>query len=131
MLTAHVRTIAGRKIVFDKDGFLMDFEDWSEEVFECLAKESGLSSIDDRHWRVIRFLRSFYAYNGRAPLHRQLKEGTGMSVLEMEELISRRNQKRGQADGRTSQPQVMLNPGWGKRQPRTQGVENPEWLMTI
>ena len=82
-----VRTIAGRDIVFDKDGFFMHFEDWSEEAFEWLAKESGLLQIDDRHWRVIRFLRSFYAYNRRAPLHRQLKEGTGMSLLEMEGLF--------------------------------------------
>jgi dissimilatory sulfite reductase related protein len=82
-----VRTIAGREIVFDKDGFLMDFEDWSEEVFEWLAKESGLSRIDDQHWRVIWFLRSFYAYNRRAPLHRQLKEGTGMSLLEIDALF--------------------------------------------
>ena len=83
----RVRTISGRKIVFDKDGFLTVFAEWSEEVFEYLARESGLLSIDDRHWRVIRFLRSFYAYNGRAPLHRQLKEGTGMSVLEIEKLF--------------------------------------------
>jgi tRNA 2-thiouridine synthesizing protein E len=82
-----VRTVAGRNIVFDRDGFLTDFENWSEEVFECLAKESGLSTIGDRHWLVIRFLRSFYAQNRRAPLHRQLKAGTGMSVLEMEGLF--------------------------------------------
>jgi TusE/DsrC/DsvC family sulfur relay protein len=82
-----VRNIAGRQIVFDRDGFFMNFEDWSEEIFECLAKESGLSNIDDRHWQVIRFLRNYYAYNGRAPLHRQLKEGIGMSVLEMETLF--------------------------------------------
>jgi TusE/DsrC/DsvC family sulfur relay protein len=69
-LERSVRVIAGREIVFDKDGFFMHFEDWSEEVFECLARESGLSDVGDVHWLVIRFLRSFYAYNRRAPLHR-------------------------------------------------------------
>lgn len=82
-----MRNIAGRQIIFDKDGFFMNFEDWSEEIFEYLAKESGLSDINDKHWQVIRFLRNYYAYNGRAPLHRQMKEGTGMSILEMEALF--------------------------------------------
>ena len=80
----QLRAIAGRKVVFDKDGFLNDFADWSEELFGFLAEESGLQEIDDRHWRVIRFLREFYATNGRAPLNRQLSEGTGMSLLELE-----------------------------------------------
>jgi dissimilatory sulfite reductase related protein len=82
-----VRNIAVRQIVFDRDGFLVDFEDWSEELFECLAQESGLPTVGDQQWRVIRFLRSYYAYHRRAPLHRQLKEGMGMSVLEMEGLF--------------------------------------------
>jgi tRNA 2-thiouridine synthesizing protein E len=86
-LERSVRVIAGREIVFDKDGFFMHFEDWSEEAFEYLAKESGLSGVRDEHWLVIRFLRSFYAYNRRAPLHRQLKEGTNMSILELEALF--------------------------------------------
>ena len=52
-----------------------------------LARESGLAELDEKHWRLIRFLRDFYGYNGRAPLNKQLKEGTGMSVLEMEGLF--------------------------------------------
>ena len=81
------RTLAGRKISFDMEGFFNDFEDWSEELFQCLAREVGLVQADDRHWRVIRFLREFYAMNGRAPLNRQLKQGTGMSLLELEKLF--------------------------------------------
>ena len=81
------RSVAGRKVFFDEEGFLLDFSDWSEDLFECLAKESGLANISDRHWQIIRFLRNYYSYNGRAPLHRQLREGTGMSVLEMEDLF--------------------------------------------
>jgi dissimilatory sulfite reductase related protein len=82
-----VRIIDDRKILFDGEGFFNDFDDWSESVFLILAEELGLSEITDRHWKVIRYFREFYAYNGRAPLNRQLREGTGMSVMEMEQLF--------------------------------------------
>jgi dissimilatory sulfite reductase related protein len=83
----RVRIMDGRKILFDGEGFLNDFDDWSEALFETLAGERGLTRITDQHWRVVRFLREFYAYHGRAPLNRQLKEGSGMSVMDLEKLF--------------------------------------------
>ena len=82
-----VRVMDGRKILFDGEGFLNDFDDWSEAVFDILTRERGLIRITDQHWRVVRFLREFYAYHGRAPLNRQLREGTGLSVMELEKLF--------------------------------------------
>lgn len=83
----HVRVVAGREILFDGDGFLHDFADWSEEVFGSLARESGLTVLEEPHWRVVRFLREYYAANGRAPLNRQLSAGTGMSLLELKQVF--------------------------------------------
>ena len=83
----RIRAIADREVFFDREGFLYEFNDWSEELFEFLAKEAGLLEIDDRYWHVIRFLREFYAMNGRAPLNRQLTEGTGMRLMELEKLF--------------------------------------------
>ncbi len=83
----RVRSIAGREIVFDADGFFNDFYDWSEETFEILAGESGVVSITEQHRQVVRFLREFYAYHGRGPLNRQIKEGVGLSTLEVQQLF--------------------------------------------
>jgi TusE/DsrC/DsvC family sulfur relay protein len=82
-----VREIAGREVAFDEEGFFDDFEAWSEEVFEALAYESGVSPITGRHRQVVRFLREFYAYNGRAPLNNELRKGIGMSLLELNSLF--------------------------------------------
>jgi tRNA 2-thiouridine synthesizing protein E len=82
-----VRIIGQREIVFDSDGFLNDFSDWSEEVCILLAGEAGLAELTDSHWRVVRFLRDFYGGNGRAPLNNQLRKGTGISLLELEALF--------------------------------------------
>lgn len=83
----RVRCIAGRDIVFDAEGFFNDFYDWSEEVFRVLAEESGIVCITEQHWRVVRFLREFYAYHGRTPLNHQVKTGTGLSALELQHLF--------------------------------------------
>jgi len=82
-----VREIGGRRIVFDSEGFLNDFADWSEDVCDLLARESGLLDLSEAHWQVIRFLRRFYGEQGRAPLNNQLRRGTGMPLLELEKLF--------------------------------------------
>jgi len=82
-----VRSIGQREIVFDSEGFLNDFSDWTEEICAVLAGECGLAELAEKHWRVIRFLREFYAGHGRAPLNSQLKKGTGMPLLDLETIF--------------------------------------------
>ena len=81
------RTVAGRRILFDGEGFLWNIEDWSEEVAKALAGESGLDEITETHWRVIGFLRDYFLTQGRAPLNAQLRSGLGMSLMELESLF--------------------------------------------
>lgn len=83
----YSRSIAGRSILFDKEGFLWQPGDWSEEIAEALARESGLEHLGEEHWHVLRFLREFYYNNGRAPLNRQLVAGTAISLLVIEKLF--------------------------------------------
>jgi dissimilatory sulfite reductase related protein len=81
------RTIAGREIAFDDEGFLWHAEDWTEEVAGILALECGIDELSDTQWVVIRFLREYFSYHGRAPLNRDLKKGVGMSLMELEALF--------------------------------------------
>ena len=82
-----MRSIAGREVLFDSEGFLVDPLQWTEEVARALAGENGVDALTDLHWQVIRFIREYYSQNGRAPLNRQLKTGTGLSILEIETLF--------------------------------------------
>ncbi|MEE4113954.1 MAG: TusE/DsrC/DsvC family sulfur relay protein [Desulfobacteraceae bacterium] len=82
-----LREIAGRNVVFDDEGFFEHFEEWSQEIFEALARECGIEQITDRHRQVVRFLREFYAYNARAPLNSEFRKGTAMSLLDLEGLF--------------------------------------------
>ncbi len=82
-----LRTVAGRELLFDGEGFLWHPEDWSEQVAETLWAEDGPGALTETQWRVLRYLRDYYLSNGRAPLNRQLAKGTGLSLLEIEELF--------------------------------------------
>jgi tRNA 2-thiouridine synthesizing protein E len=86
-LGEKVRRIAGKEITFDGEGFFWDPRQWDEEAAEAMAEEAGLKELNDIHWRILRFLREYYFENGRSPLNRQIKEGTGISLMEMEGLF--------------------------------------------
>ena len=81
------RIVAGRRILFDNEGFLWNMEDWTEEVAKTLADESGLREMTETHWRVIRFMRDYFVDQGRAPLNARLKSGLGMTLMELERLF--------------------------------------------
>jgi dissimilatory sulfite reductase related protein len=81
------RLIGGRRVYFDSDGFLWDSQDWSEEWAECMACEGGLGQLTETHWKVLRFIREFYLSTGRAPRNRPLRDGTGLSMREIEGLF--------------------------------------------
>lgn len=83
----QVRVLAGREINFDSEGFFWDADDWSEELAELLARESGLEALTEVHWKVLRFIREYYLDNGRAPMNRHIRQGTGMSLAEVESLF--------------------------------------------
>jgi tRNA 2-thiouridine synthesizing protein E len=83
----QIRQVAGRRIIFDAEGFFWNPEDWTEEVARTLARECGLEELTAEHWRVLHFLRDYFFDQGRAPLNRQLKAGVGMSMMELEALF--------------------------------------------
>jgi dissimilatory sulfite reductase related protein len=78
------RRLGGRDVLVDKEGFLWHPEDWTEDVAVALAEEGGIEALSDVQWRVVRFLREYFFYNGRAPLNRDIKAGLGMSLMELE-----------------------------------------------
>ncbi len=79
-----VYTVNGEKVTVDEDGFLVDPESWSEELARILAEEEGITELSDTHWRVLKFWRTYYFTNGKAPLNSQLKKGTGLTMAEIQ-----------------------------------------------
>ena len=83
-LGQRARVLGGKEVFLDKEGFLWHPEDWTEEVAASLALECGIERLSEVQWRLIRFLREYFSYHGRAPLNRDLKAGLNMSLMELE-----------------------------------------------
>jgi tRNA 2-thiouridine synthesizing protein E len=62
-MTEHPRTADPR---LDSEGYLIDPERWSEELARDIASGEGLT-LGDEHWKVIAFMRAFYADRQVAP----------------------------------------------------------------
>jgi len=62
-MTTHSDAAEAR---LDDEGYLIDPEQWSEEVARDVAAREGLTLGDD-HWKVIAFMREYYADRQVAP----------------------------------------------------------------
>ena len=70
--TAGGLEVAGRSIPLRPDGRLQNLDDWSPEVAEALARESGLDMTED-HWTVVNLMRSYYQEYNVSPVRKLLK----------------------------------------------------------
>ena len=49
------KTIAGKNITVNEEGYLTDFSQWDEQVGEALATEANIN-LSPRHWEVLKYL---------------------------------------------------------------------------
>jgi tRNA 2-thiouridine synthesizing protein E len=57
----------GTAYEIDEDGYLVDWQQWSEGLAAQMAKEDGLD-LSDAHWEVIKFLREYFEKFQIAPM---------------------------------------------------------------
>jgi len=79
--------VDGREIEVDEDGFIVNFEDWSEEVARAIAAIDGVHTLTDDHWKVINYLRDYYRQFQIAPMIRKLCKETGFTLKYIYELF--------------------------------------------
>ncbi len=72
--------INGKTIETDPEGYLVNLEDWSDEVARFLASQDKLT-LEDNHWKIIHYMRDYFNEYGTAPnlriLQKALKEEFG------------------------------------------------------
>jgi tRNA 2-thiouridine synthesizing protein E len=55
--------VGGQTVETDANGYLVNIEDWSEDVASAMAEKEGLE-LTQKHWDLINFLRDEYVNNG-------------------------------------------------------------------
>ncbi len=81
------KTIAGKTVEVDAEGFLVNPDDWNEEIAKELAKEEGIEELTETHWKVINFMRQDYKERGQIPTIRRIKNAGGVPVQDLYKLF--------------------------------------------
>ena len=80
-------TLDGVAVTVNDEGFFDNPDDWNEAMAVELARAEGIDPLTDRHWQVIRFMRTEYAAKGTGPTVRVLGKTSGVSVKELYQLF--------------------------------------------
>jgi len=79
--------VNGVEIELDEDGFMVDPDQWNEDIAKVLAKAEEVEELTEAHWELIRYLRNYYAEFGIAPMVRKLTKETGLKLNQVYELF--------------------------------------------
>ena len=79
--------LAGHDVEVDGEGFFVYPEQWTEAMVPELARAAGIDELTDRHWLVIRFMRTEYEQKGTGPTVRVLGKTSGVPIKELYELF--------------------------------------------
>jgi tRNA 2-thiouridine synthesizing protein E len=65
--------VNGQTIECDANGYLLNLDDWNEEVAQVIATQEEIGDLTQRHWDLINYLRDEYLNNaGNQPNMRNL-----------------------------------------------------------
>jgi TusE/DsrC/DsvC family sulfur relay protein len=77
------QTVAGIEVEVNDEGFFVDPDRWTEAMAPELARNEGIDSLTEDHWRVIKFMRQEYQEKGTGPTVRILGKTSGIPVKEL------------------------------------------------
>jgi tRNA 2-thiouridine synthesizing protein E len=65
-------TIAGKEVHVNDEGFLTEYDEWSEDIAAELAKNIDVEMTDE-HWKLIKWLREDYKEKGETATTRRVQ----------------------------------------------------------
>ncbi|MDA8053691.1 MAG: TusE/DsrC/DsvC family sulfur relay protein [Deltaproteobacteria bacterium] len=66
----------GKTIETDDEGYLQNLDNWNKEIAEYLAKSEGIT-LTEKHWKLIEWLRDYFAKFQVAPAIKSLIKEVG------------------------------------------------------
>ena len=88
-----VTELAGHALHVDDEGFLTEYDEWSEDLAPVLAHQIGIE-LTDAHWKAIRFLREDYKTQGETATTRRVQSVGGIPVKEQFVLFPKKPAKK-------------------------------------
>ena len=88
-----VTTIGGHEIHVDDEGFMTEYDEWTEDLGKHLASQIGVD-LTDEHWKAIRFLRADFAEQGETATIRRVSTVGGIPTKELFKLFPKKPAKK-------------------------------------
>jgi len=85
--------IAGKQVHVNEEGFLTEYDEWSEDIAKVLAQQIDVD-LTDEHWRVINFLRDDYKTEGESATTRRVQTVGGIPVKQQFVLFPKKPAKK-------------------------------------
>ena len=76
-----VTSIAGKEVHVNDEGFLTEFDEWTEDIGAELAKNIDVEMTDE-HWKLITWLRADYKEKGETATTRRVQKVGGVPTKE-------------------------------------------------
>jgi len=86
-------TINGSNVHVDDEGFLTEYDEWSEDLAKTLATQIGID-LTDAHWKAIRFLREDYQAQGETATIRRVSMVGGIPTKDLFTLFPKKPAKK-------------------------------------
>jgi tRNA 2-thiouridine synthesizing protein E len=86
-------TIAGKEVHVNEEGFLTEYDEWSEEIAAELAKNIEVEMTDE-HWALIKWLREDYKEKGETATTRRVQTAGGVPTKKQFELFPKKPAKK-------------------------------------
>ena len=85
--------IAGQEVHVNEEGFLTEYDEWTEDIARVLAQQIDID-LTDEHWKVIKFLRDDYKAEGESATTRRVQDVGGIPVKEQFVLFPKKPAKK-------------------------------------
>jgi len=86
-------TILDKEVHVDAEGFMTEYDEWSEDLANQLAANIGIE-LTEPHWKAIRFLREDFEENGETPTLRRVTAAGGIPTKELFQLFPKKPAKK-------------------------------------
>ncbi|NQT70174.1 MAG: TusE/DsrC/DsvC family sulfur relay protein, partial [Desulfobacteraceae bacterium] len=77
----------GKTFTVDEDGFIDNFDNWSEEWVQLVKEAEGIDELTEEHWKTVHVLQDYYMKNGIAPMVRILSKVPGFKLKHIYDLF--------------------------------------------
>ena len=85
--------IAGKSVNVNDEGFLTEYDEWTEDIAKELAKNIDIE-MTDAHWAIIKFLREDFKAQGETATTRRVQSAGGFPIKDQFALFPKKPGKK-------------------------------------